>query len=141
MEKDFIKYIYIFRSIGVPCHEVYHLKQDNKDYIKNEWEASYYSFELLKYKSNKFTEFANKNYKTFTRFLLFHESLVRNLSIHISSIEKKVIEKWLENPNKSNFNLKELCILDNSIIKAKNRQLNTYAKNIAALNNDNIYYK
>lgn len=128
--KNSTLYAYRFREISVPLHELLHINQTSNNSYINEWDASYFSFSNLN--SNDVTiDFAMKN---LYRFLLFHESLIRNLYQTIPKNKIKTIFQWhnqkgsVDGMTKSQIN-----ILNDSIIKAKDAKLNTFAKNFAAL--------
>lgn len=125
-------YAYLFRQISVPLHEVFHINQDHSDLFEDEWEASYLSLRLLfELPPTKQLSFAMSN---MSRFLLFHESLVRNLSTMVPKKNVTIVEKWHGASGKTHtFSANELATLTKSIIHAEDKRLNTYAKNLVAL--------
>lgn len=129
---DLHEYAYEFRMLSVPLHEIIHLNQDHLTRFEDEWDASYQSLiELKKLNVNKTNEFALEHWYM---FLLFHESLVRNL---LSVLPKKlvqIIDKWHMSHGKvDGMTPKDIAILENSIINATDKKLNTFAKTLVSL--------
>jgi len=127
--KNSMSYSYKFREISVPLHEIVHIDQTRDDVYKNEWEASYYSFSNLSLIEN--TQFS---YVNLYRFLLFHESLVRNLYTELPKYKTDVIFDWNnEKGEVHNLSEEHIEILYKSIVTTKDKKLNTFAKTFAAL--------
>lgn len=128
--KNTVVYAYKFREISVPLHELLHINQTSTNLYVNEWEASYFSFSNLHLRHGTM-DFAMKN---LPRFLLFHESLVRNLYQTISKNKIGTVFKWhKQGGGVHGMSKHQILILDESIIKARDAKLNTFAKNFAAL--------
>tara|TARA_B110000483_G_C18191418_1_gene541117 strand:- start:1485 stop:2423 length:939 start_codon:yes stop_codon:yes gene_type:complete len=123
-------YAYKFRSISVPLHEVLHINQNHLDLYEDEWEASYYSFDGIDL-DNKSMKFATGN---ISRFFVFHESLVRNLYFDLPKCKTNVIFEWHKQRGSiHHMNANSIHMLDESVIKANDKKMNTFAKSFVAL--------